>query len=80
MKDAFLKHKEHSTIEDLMSKSMVSHGGLFSNNLRNLHGKSLKVATFDYAPFTTGRPASPGEQPQFDGIEVCAIHFYHLSP
>ncbi len=47
---------------------------LFSVDLTNFHGRTLDVVSFDYAPFTTRRPALDGEKPIFDGIEVLDPH------
>ncbi len=34
------------------------------------------MATFDYAPFTTSKPAMLGQIPVFDGIEVHFLSVY----
>ncbi len=45
-------------------------GRFFSERLRDFGGRTLRVATFDYPPFTTSRPTPKGHTPLFDGIEV----------
>ncbi len=55
---------------DLEQSFVFGKKDIFSVNLNNFHGRTLQIATFDYAPFTTSKPALDGQSPVFDGIEV----------
>ncbi len=69
----FTTSPANTRLADLFSKDSFFAGGreLFSADLsNNLHGRLLKLSTFDYPPFTTSRPTPKGLQPEYDGIEV----------
>ncbi len=52
------------------SNFLLSGQDFFTESMLNLHGRTIKACSFDFAPFSTSKPAKPGEKAIYDGIEL----------